>query len=121
MILRGLMVVVVVDEVLVVFVDVAMVVVGATVVVVVAAGAAGGLVVVVVDVIVNEIDADVAVACEPFAEIDALIVHVPAATKVTAPLDESIVHTEVVELEYVFEPPPADAVEVMVGSPSPMS
>lgn len=47
--------------------------------------------------------------------MDAVIVHVPASTNVTTPVEELIVHTEVVELEYVFVPPPADGAEVMVG------
>jgi len=47
--------------------------------------------------------------------MDAVIVHVPASTIVTAPVEELIVHTEVVELEYDFVPPPADGVEEMVG------
>jgi hypothetical protein len=52
------------------------------------------------------------------AAIDAVIVQVPAVTKVTTPVDVPIVQTEVVELEYDFEPPPADAVEVIVGGGS---
>ena len=43
------------------------------------------------------------------------MVHVPASANVTTPVDASIVHTEVVELEYCFVPEPAEAVEVMVG------
>jgi len=44
-------------------------------------------------------------------------VHVPASTKATKPVDELIVQTEVVELEYdlVPLPSPALAVEVIVG------
>jgi hypothetical protein len=44
-------------------------------------------------------------------------VQVPASTNETRPLDELIVQTDVVELEYdlVPLPSPADAVEVMVG------
>jgi hypothetical protein len=64
---------------------------------------------------VNEIDVAVAEACVPLAAIVAAIVHVPTATNVTRPDDASIVHTEVVELEYCFKPAPADAVEVIVG------
>ena len=45
----------------------------------------------------------------------AAIVHVPASTKVTTPVDELIVHTEVVELENCFVPAPAEAVDVIVG------
>jgi hypothetical protein len=45
----------------------------------------------------------------------ALIVQVPASTNVTTPVDALIVHTDVVELEYVLVPAPADAVEVIVG------
>jgi hypothetical protein len=71
-----------------------------------------------VDEIVNEIDDDVAAPWEPLAAIDAVIVQVPAVTKVTTPVDVPIVQTEVVELEYDFEPPPADAVEVIVGGGS---
>ena len=41
--------------------------------------------------------------------------HVPASTNETTPDDESTVHTEVVELEYVFVPEPADAVAAIVG------
>ena len=43
--------------------------------------------------------------------------HVPASTKATKPVDELIVQTEVVELEYdlVPLPSPALAVEVIVG------
>lgn len=52
------------------------------------------------------------------AAIDAVIVQVPAVTKVTTPVDVPIVQTEVIELEYDFEPPPADAVEVIVGGGS---
>lgn len=74
-----------------------------------------------VDVTLNEIDAEVAAACEPLAAMDAVIVHVPELTKVTTPVDELTVHTDVVELEYDFEPPPAEAVEVIVGGVSPMS
>lgn len=45
----------------------------------------------------------------------ALIVQVPASTNVTTPVDALIVQTDVVELEYVLVPAPADAVEVIVG------
>lgn len=37
------------------------------------------------------------------------------STNETTPLDELIVHTEVVELENVIEPLPADGVAVIVG------
>ena len=43
------------------------------------------------------------------------MVQVPAATNVTTPEEELIVHTDVVELEYCFVPEPAEAVDVMVG------
>lgn len=43
------------------------------------------------------------------------MVHVPASTKVTSPVEALIVQTDVVELEYCFVPAPADAVEVIVG------
>jgi len=88
----------------------------AVVVVVVAAAVAGAVVVGVgFDETVNEIDEAVAAASVPFAAIVAAIVHVPAATNVTTPVDAFIVHTDVVELEYCFKPAPADAVEVIVG------
>lgn len=44
--------------------------------------------------------------------------HVPALTKVTWPVDVPMVQTDVVELEYDLLPPPAEAVEVMVGGES---
>ena len=43
------------------------------------------------------------------------MVHVPAATNATSPEDASIVHTDVLELEYDFVPAPTDAFEVIVG------
>lgn len=43
--------------------------------------------------------ADVAEACGLLSLIDAVIVQVPASTKVISPDDESIVQTDVVELE----------------------
>ena len=43
------------------------------------------------------------------------IVQVPASTNVTTPFEAFIVHTDVVELEYVLVPAPADAVDVIVG------
>ena len=43
------------------------------------------------------------------------IVQVPASTNVTTPVEAFIVHTDVVELEYVLVPAPADAVDVIVG------
>jgi len=48
------------------------------------------------------------------AWIDALIVHVPAATNVIAP-EFSTVHTGLVALVKLFAPPPADVVLVNVG------
>lgn len=48
--------------------------------------------------------------------IVAVIEHVPAVTNVTAPVEDPTVHTEVVELVYVFVPLPADAVLVNVGA-----
>jgi len=127
-ILRGFNAVVVVDGVVVVVVVVAVATDGAAVVVVVPPPPPpppeATVVVVVEDVLevvvgaevmVNEMEAEVADAYVPFAAIDAVIVQVPASTKVTTPDDELIVHTDVVELEYVLVPAPADAVEVMVG------
>ena len=117
--------VVVVDGVVVVVVVVAVATDGAAVVVVVPPPPPPEATVVVVEdvlevvvgaeVMVNEMEAEVADAYVPFAAIDAVIVQVPASTKVTTPDDELIVHTDVVELEYVLVPAPADAVEVMVG------
>lgn len=46
--------------------------------------------------------------------IDALIVHAPAATNITAP-EFSTVQTDLVALVKLFAPPPADAVLVKVG------
>jgi len=127
-ILRGFNAVVVVDGVVVVVVVVAVATDGAAVVVVVPPPPPpppeATVVVVVEDVLevvvgaevmVNEMEAEVADAYVPFAAIDAVIVQVPASTKVTTPDDELIVHTDVVELEYVLVPAPADAVEVIVG------
>jgi len=127
-ILRGFNAVVVVDGVVVVVVVVAVATDGAAVVVVVPPPPPpppeATVVVVVEDVLevvvgaevmVNEMEAEVADAYVPFAAIDAVIVQVPASTKVTTPDDELIVHTDVVELEYVLVPAPADAVDVMVG------
>lgn len=115
----------VVDGVVVVVVVVAVATDGAAVVVVVPPPPPPEATVVVVEdvlevvvgaeVMVNEMEAEVADAYVPFAAIDAVIVQVPASTKVTTPDDELIVHTDVVELEYVLVPAPADAVEVMVG------
>jgi hypothetical protein len=58
-----------------------------------------------------------AAAYPPPEVIDAPIVQVPASTKVTTPLDESIVQILVVELEndFVPEPTPADGVADIVG------
>lgn len=44
-----------------------------------------------------------------------MIVHVPASTKVTTPLELLIVQIDRVELEYDLVPLPADAVDVIVG------
>jgi hypothetical protein len=48
----------------------------------------------------------------------AAIVHVPAVTKATVPLEESIVQTPEVALEKLFAPPPAETDDVMVGGAS---
>ena len=45
-------------------------------------------------------------------------VHVPAVTKATTPVDELIVHTGAVVLEYVLVPEPTEAVLVRVGGAS---
>lgn len=68
-------------------------------------------------VMVKLIEAAVAAAYPPAAVISAAIVQVPASTKATKPVDELIVHIDVVELEYDFVPlpSPALAVEVIVG------
>jgi len=58
---------------------------------------------------------EVADAYGESAAIDALIVHVPAATNATTPEDEPTVHTDVVVLVKLFAPLPADAVLVNVG------
>lgn len=73
------------------------------------------VVVVGADVMVNEIEADVAEAYGLLEVIVAVIVHVPASINVTTPVDELIVQTEVVELEYDFVPEPTDGVDVIVG------
>ena len=52
------------------------------------------------------------------ATIEAEMEHEPVVTKVTAPEDEFTVHTEVVELEYVIDPPPAEGVADIVGGES---
>ena len=101
MILRGLIVVVVVDvlgRVVVVTAAVA-IVVDVDVVVVPPPPPDAMVVVVEVDAIVNEIAEEVAAPWEPFDAIDAVIVHVPALTKVTWPVEVPIVQTDVVELE----------------------
>jgi hypothetical protein len=67
-----------------------------------------------VAVIAKLISEEVAQSYVESAWIDALIVHVPAATKVTAP-EFSTVHTGLVALVKLFAPPPADAVLVSVG------
>lgn len=69
------------------------------------------------EVIVKLIEVAVAAAYPPEAVISAAIVQVPASTKATKPVDELIVHTDVVELEYDFVPLPSPvlAVEVIVG------
>ena len=124
MILRGLTVVVVDEEVLPVVVAVATVVAGAAVVDVppppppppaTVVVELDEVVVVGADEIVKEIDAEVADAYGLLAAMEAEIVHVPASTKETAPVELLIVQIEAVELEYDFEPPPADAVDVIVG------
>lgn len=51
----------------------------------------------------------------PSVAIVAPMVQVPVETNVTTPDVAFTVQTPVVELEYVFVPTPADAVEVMVG------
>jgi hypothetical protein len=65
-------------------------------------------------VIAKLISEEVAQSYVESAWIDELIVHVPAATKVTAP-EFSTVHTGLVALVKLFAPPPADAVLVNVG------
>ena len=49
------------------------------------------------------------------AAIDAEIVHVPAVTKATAPVEALTVQTGVVKLVKVIAPVPVDAVAVIVG------
>ena len=73
------------------------------------------VVVVGAEVMVNEIEAEVAEAYGPLEVIVAVIVHVPASINVTTPVDELIVQAEVVELEYDFVPEPTDGVDVIVG------
>lgn len=67
--------------------------------------------------ITKEIGVAFAEAKEPPEEIDAEIVHVPADTNETNPLEELMVQTDEVELEYdlVPLPTPSDTVDVMVG------
>ena len=69
------------------------------------------------EVMVKLIEAEFAEEYPPAAVIAAAIVQVPASTKATKPVDELIVQTDVVELEYDFVPlpSPALAVDVMVG------
>ena len=67
-----------------------------------------------VAVIAKLISEEVAQSYVESAWIDELIVHVPAATKVTAP-EFSTVHTDLVALVKLFAPPPAEAVLVNVG------
>ena len=52
----------------------------------------------VLEIIVKLMVLAVAEECDELAAIEAPIVHVPGATKVTNPVEESIVQTEVVEL-----------------------
>jgi len=52
----------------------------------------------------------------PSLAIATFNVQVPAVTNETTPVDELIVHTDVVVLEYVLVPEPADAVLVRVGA-----
>ena len=59
--------------------------------------------------------ADVAAAYVESAAIDTVSRHVPAATKVTAPVDALTVHTDGDALEYDFAPLP-NAVDVTVGA-----
>ena len=61
-------------------------------------------------------DADVAESYVPSDAIDALSVHVPAVTKVTTAVEESIVQTLVVELEYERVPDPAEGLLASVGA-----
>jgi hypothetical protein len=56
---------------------------------------------------VNEIAVAFADEKPPAEVIKAAIVHVPAATNVTTPVDELTVQTPVVELEYDFVPLPS--------------
>lgn len=71
-----------------------------------------------VAVIVKDLLEEEADAYPALAVIEDEIVHVPASTNVTTPLDESTVQTEVVELEYDFVPEPADGVADIVGGES---
>ena len=57
----------------------------------------------------------VAAAYVPSEVMVAPMVHVPAATNDTTPVEELIVHTPVVDELYTFVPVPADVVDVMVG------
>ncbi len=68
-------------------------------------------------VISKLIGAAFAAAKPSAAVIEAEIVHVPAVTKTTSPELESMVHTDVFELEYDFVPFPFPklAVAVIVG------
>ena len=52
------------------------------------------------------------------AAIDAEMEQEPAATKVTTPEEEFTVQTDVVELEYVTDPPPAEGVADIIGGES---
>jgi hypothetical protein len=66
----------------------------------------------------NEISEDVAESYVPSLAIVTRNVHVPALTKATTPVDEPIVHTGAVVLEYVLVPEPTEAVLVRVGGVS---
>ena len=59
---------------------------------------------------------DVAETYVPSLAIATRNVQVPAVTNETTPVDELIVHTVAVVLEYVLEPEPAEAVLVKVGA-----
>lgn len=59
---------------------------------------------------------DVAETYVPSLAIATPNVQVPAVTNETTPVDELIVHTDVVVLEYVLVPVPAEAVLVKVGA-----
>ncbi len=66
----------------------------------------------------KDIEVAVAVAYVPFAAIVAPRIHVPVLINDTNPLEAFIVHTPPVEEVNAFEPPPAEAVAVIVGGVS---